>query len=168
MAEHVDFLLTNAGMRAADARAEASGLPVSRLMEAAGRAVAAGLAGSRWKGASVAILCGPGNNGGDGYVAARLLAERGHRVEVFADIAPQGGAAGEMAALWRGPVRPLSAFMPGDWAVTIDALYGSGLNRAIEGAAAEAIHRLNASDSHVIAVDVPSASMVIPASPQAW
>ncbi|MCA3598520.1 MAG: NAD(P)H-hydrate dehydratase [Methylobacterium sp.] len=156
MSEQPEFLLTNADARAADARAEAAGLPVSRLMEQAGRAIAACLAGSRWNGASVAILCGPGNNGGDGYVAARLLAERGHRVEVFSDAAPKDGAAAGMARLWAGPVHPLPAFVPDGWDVTLDALYGSGLNRAIEGPAAEAILRLNAGNSHVIAVDVPS------------
>lgn len=156
MAEQAQFLLSNAETRAADARAEATGLPVSRLMENAGRAVAACLAGSRWNGASVAILCGPGNNGGDGYVAARLLAERGHRVAIFADSMPPAGPASEMAKRWTGTVQPLAAFVPAGWDVTIDALYGSGLARAIEGSAAEAIARLNASPTHVIAIDMPS------------
>ncbi|MCU0820772.1 MAG: NAD(P)H-hydrate dehydratase [Beijerinckiaceae bacterium] len=156
MTENPEFLLSTHETRAADARAESTGLPVSRLMENAGRAIAACLAGARWKGASVAILGGPGNNGGDGYVAARLLAERGHGVTVFAEAPPNGGAAAEMARLWRGPVQPLASFSPAGWSVTIDALYGSGLNRPIKGVTAEAILRLNAGDSHVIAVDIPS------------
>jgi len=146
-------LLGTAEMAAADAAAAASGLGIDRLMVAAGVAVADAVSG----GAPVAVLCGPGNNGGDGYVAARILQERGETVSVFAEAAPrQGSAAARAAALWKGPVRALSPFTPTPDMVVIDALYGAGLTRPIAGAAAEAITRLNASGARVVAIDVPS------------
>lgn len=140
-------------MAAVDRAAVAAGMSVFDLMEAAGRAVAAAIPGS----GPVAVLCGPGNNGGDGYVAARVLAGEGHDVEVYAEALPAGdGAAARHAALWRKPVRPLDEFRPSDGMIVIDALFGAGLGRPITGAAAQAILHLNAGDAFVIAVDVPS------------
>jgi hydroxyethylthiazole kinase-like uncharacterized protein yjeF len=148
-----EALLATAEMAAVDRAAVASGISIVQLMEAAGRAVADAAAGDQ----PVAVLCGPGNNGGDGYAAARLLARDGRTVEVFASSPPkEGGAAAHHAALWRGPVRNIEAFAPGDHLLVIDALYGAGLDRPIEGAAADAISRLNASDATTLSVDMPS------------
>jgi ADP-dependent NAD(P)H-hydrate dehydratase / NAD(P)H-hydrate epimerase len=146
-------LLGTAAMAAADEAAVAVGFSIDRLMAAAGTAVADALP----RVASVAVLCGPGNNGGDGYVAARVLHERGVKVTVYAAAMPRiGSAAGRAAVLWKGPVHALGAFAPTPDMVVIDALYGAGLARPVAGAEAEAITRLNASGAHVIAVDVPS------------
>jgi ADP-dependent NAD(P)H-hydrate dehydratase / NAD(P)H-hydrate epimerase len=148
-----EALLTTADMAAVDRAAAASGLGVDQLMEAAGRAVAEAAMGNH----PVAVLCGPGNNGGDGYVAARLLAAAGRKVDVFADARPRPGtAAAHQAGAWKGPVLPLEAFTPHDGLLVIDALYGAGLNRPIVGAEAEALSRLNASNAMTLAVDVPS------------
>lgn len=145
-------LLSVAEMAAADAAAAASGLPIDRLMEAAGRAVA-DLASYH---GAVTVLCGPGNNGGDGYVAARILRQRGVAVTVHADTHPADGAAARAAGLWTGGTKPLAAFQPHAEGLVIDALFGAGLSRPIDGEAGAAILRLNASGATVIAVDVPS------------
>ena len=146
-------LLTIAQMAAVDAAAVSSGVIIDTLMNAAGTAVA----DATPPGLPVAVLCGPGNNGGDGYVAARILRERGADVCVYADGQPKRDSAAARAVLyWQGAVRVLADFMPSANMVVIDALYGAGLSRPIDGAAAEAIARLNASGATVLAVDVPS------------
>lgn len=146
-------LLTTAEMAAVDAMAVSSGISIDSLMMAAGTAVAEATPPSL----PVAVLCGPGNNGGDGYVAARLLLDRGADVSVFADDQlRRGSAAARAASRWEGPVRSLADFLPSANMVVIDALYGAGLSRPNDGAAADAIARLNASAAMVIAVDMPS------------
>ncbi|MCZ8183684.1 MAG: NAD(P)H-hydrate dehydratase [Beijerinckiaceae bacterium] len=146
-------LLSNAAMALADANAVRRGVPVLDLMERAGRAVADAVPFR----APVAILCGPGNNGGDGYVAARHLAAEGLDVTVFAYQPPKPGSpAAEMAARAGCPVRSLAEFQPHRGMIVIDALYGAGLSRAIEGEAAAAITRTSTSGAFVVAVDVPS------------
>jgi hydroxyethylthiazole kinase-like uncharacterized protein yjeF len=152
MDERQRQLLSNAQMAAADAAAIASGVPLDRLMEAAGRAVA----DETPPGSPVLVLCGPGNNGGDGYVAARLLAAAGRMVRVFADGTPRSAAAARAAALWTGEISPLAVFHPEPGCVVIDALFGAGLAGPIAGPAAAAIARLNDAGCLVVAVDVPS------------
>jgi NAD(P)H-hydrate epimerase len=128
-------------------------------MEAAGRAVADEvLRLERRRGASACILCGPGNNGGDGFVAARVLADHGLRVRVGLLGARDSlrGDAAAMAALWSGPVEVLSADLIDDADVVVDALFGAGLSRPLEGAAAAVVEALNRSSKRVVAVDVPS------------
>jgi hydroxyethylthiazole kinase-like uncharacterized protein yjeF len=143
-------LLSPAAMARADA---ASSVPVSVLMEAAGRAVARA-AMSRFRPCRTLVLAGPGNNGGDGYVAARLLQQAGWPVAV-AVMAPArpGGPAAEAAARWRGPVLP---FSPGEAAragLVIDALLGAAPSRPLS---AEALAVLRAAGGPILAVDVPS------------
>lgn len=152
-------VLTVAEMGAADRGAMALGIPESRLMEAAGRAVAEAALARLPPGGAVLVLCGPGNNGGDGLVAARLLAEQGPRVRVAATqpLSAYRGAAGEMARRWQGETSPLRAedgAAPAD--LVIDALFGAGLSRPLEGDVAEVARRLNARGAQVLAVDVPS------------
>ncbi|RZT54776.1 hydroxyethylthiazole kinase-like uncharacterized protein yjeF/hydroxyethylthiazole kinase-like uncharacterized protein yjeF [Sphingomonas sp. BK036] len=121
-------ILTAAEMRAAEAAVIATGVSVETLMERAGTAIAGAvrrLAGSN----DVLILCGPGNNGGDGYVAARVLAEMGVAVRVAALSEPRAEAAKAARARWRGPVDPLADVKPAP--ILVDALFGTGLTRAL-------------------------------------
>jgi hydroxyethylthiazole kinase-like uncharacterized protein yjeF len=134
------------------------GVPGLKLMENAGRAVADEVA-TRFPDASeVAVLCGPGNNGGDGFVAARHLLDKGYAVRLGfkgdLERLPQDAAA--MAKSWTGAVEPLSAELLSRAEIVVDALFGAGLARPIEGDFAALIGAVNASGLPVIAVDVPS------------
>src|SRR5487761_1831982 len=115
-------LLTPAEMAAADRAAVASGVPGIALMEAAGRAVAEA-AMRRWPRRPVAVLCGPGNNGGDGFVAARHLAAAGWPVRLGLLGARErlAGDAAHHAALWAGPIEPLSPALLDGAELAIDA-----------------------------------------------
>ncbi|MGY6662620.1 MAG: NAD(P)H-hydrate dehydratase [Glycocaulis sp.] len=150
-------VLDCAGMARADAFAVRQGVASLTLMERAGAGVAQAIM-ARWAPRPAAILCGPGNNGGDGYVVARLLAEQGWAVDVFSlgDTAALKGDAAHMARLWTGAVQPLDSFKAERFALVVDALFGSGLSRPLEGVALEASRSLAASDCAVVAVDVPS------------
>ena len=127
------------------------------LMRRAGSAVAAVILG-RYSEAKVAdVLCGPGNNGGDGYVVATLLREAGMPVRLWALGHPkQGTDAATAAAECLIKAKVLAGFSPVQGSVVVDALFGAGLSKAIEGDAADAIGRCNAAGSTVISVDLPS------------
>lgn len=150
-------VLTSAQMRAADAHAITAGVPGITLMERAGAAMASAIM-YRWGPRPAAILCGPGNNGGDGYVVARLLAEAGWPVEVFAlgDAAALKGDAAHMASLWAGKAKPLNSFKAERFALVVDALLGAGLSRPLDGMALKVSRSLAESNCVVVAVDVPS------------
>ena len=144
-------LLTPEEMAQADRLAVAGGVPVARLMQAAGWAVAQ--AALPFGPCRTLVLCGPGNNGGDGYVAARLLIERGWPVRVAALGQPSpGSAAADARARWNGPVDALSVDAAGRADLVIDALFGAGLARDVDGIAAEVLRAAR----RVLAVDVPS------------
>jgi NAD(P)H-hydrate epimerase len=148
-------LLSVAEMYEADRAAMAGGVSGDALMEAAGKAVAdavVDLGGPR----PVAVLCGPGNNGGDGFVAARYLKEAGWpvRLALLGDVASLKGDAKLNADRWDGGVEPLSPDALEDAAVVIDALFGAGLTRAIDGVARATLEAIG--DRECIAVDVPS------------
>ncbi len=147
-------VLTAAAMRAAEERAIAAGSSVTELMERAGTGVA------EWvhrlaAGSAVLILCGPGNNGGDGYVAARVLASRGVPVRVAALDEPRTEAAAAARAAWGGAVEALSGVTEAA-PVLVDALFGTGLTRALDPALAETVKALVAKAGLSIAVDLPS------------
>jgi len=127
------------------------------LMEHAGRAVADAIS-RRFSPRPVAVLCGPGNNGGDGFVVARLLAERGWpvRLALLGNRAALKGDAAWAAALWKGDVAPLAVEMLDGAGLVVDAIFGAGLARPVEGIAAEIIAALNERHIPVAAVDVPS------------
>lgn len=149
-------LLTAAEMGRADELTIAGGTPGLTLMENAGRGIAEEVEWIAEPGARVAVLCGPGNNGGDGFVAARLLRERGYSVSValLGSREALKGDAAEAAAAWNGPIWPMSTAIAEDAAIVIDALFGAGLSRPLEGVAAEVAESLNG--RRVLAVDVPS------------
>jgi len=146
-------ILTVAEMAAADRAAIDAGTPGEVLMERAGTAVADAVC-ARFRPQPTAVLCGPGNNGGDGYVAARLLKARGWPVEVRALGEPTAADAKAAAARWEGTRRPLDVDLPSG--IVIDALFGAGLARPLDGVAAAVAQRLAARPEKVVAVDVPS------------
>lgn len=150
-------VLTTRQMAEADRLAIAGGVPGIRLMEAAGRAVAAAVMNRRAP-RPVLVLAGPGNNGGDGFVAARHLAAAGWPVRVALSgprEALKGDAAGAAAA-WSGAVEPLDAAEPLPGELVVDALFGAGLARPLEGRAAALARRCAELGATVVAVDVPS------------
>jgi len=150
-------ILTNAESYAADKYAGEHGVAFLTLMENAGRAVADAVA-ARFEPARVAVLCGPGNNGGDGFVAARHLKTRGFDVHLalLGERNALKGDAAAMAKRWDGTVAPLSIESIKDADVVVDALFGAGLARPLEGVAKDVVVALNKSDIPVIAIDVPS------------
>lgn len=151
-------LLTREEMARADGLAVAGGVPSLTLMENVGRAVADVAAGMVQPGARILVLCGPGNNGGDGFVAARLLAERayGVRVALLGEREALKGDAAAMARRWSGAVEALSSGSVGDAELIVDAIFGAGLSRAVDGEAANAIAAANVCGVPILAVDVPS------------
>jgi ADP-dependent NAD(P)H-hydrate dehydratase / NAD(P)H-hydrate epimerase len=153
----MDELLTVAEMYRADQLAMADGVPGIVLMENAGRAVALEVM-RRYDRAPVAVLCGPGNNGGDGFVAARHLARAGWpvRLGLLGTRDRLSGDAAEMARRWDGATEPLSPATLDDAAIVIDALFGAGLARPLGGVAKAMVEAVNARGSAVLAVDVPS------------
>ncbi|WP_440410828.1 NAD(P)H-hydrate dehydratase [Neorhizobium petrolearium] len=152
------ILLTPDEMGAADAASAESGIPSFGLMERAGQAVAAS-ALRHFPGARrFVVLCGPGNNGGDGYVAARALAEAGASVATYHLGDPQklkGDAklARELSGL---PSQPLQDYHPANGDVVIDALFGAGLARAVAEPVVDVIHKVREAKIPVLAVDLPS------------
>ncbi len=150
-------LLSTAEMSRADAAAIAGGVAGTALMEAAGAAVARAIV-LRWKKRPAVVLCGPGNNGGDGFVAARHLAAAGWdvRVALLGDRARLKGDAARAASQWTGPIEPLAAPVFEGRLLVVDALFGAGLDRPIEGAARAALNHAAHSGLPVLAVDVPS------------
>lgn len=151
-------LLTAEEMGRADRLAIDSGVPGATLMENAGRGVADEVSSRFPDAATVAVLCGPGNNGGDGFVAARHLMERGYRVRLGFDGDPAKlpADAAAMAARFKGTVEPLGTGLLADAEIIVDGLFGAGLARPIEGKFADLIATANASGAPIVAIDVPS------------
>ena len=153
-------LLTALQMAEADRLTVASGIGETALMENAGRPVAQAIM-DRWTPRPVLVLCGPGSNGGDGFVAARRLAQADWPVRV-ALLVPREqlrGAAAHHAALWRGVVAPVTPAALDGVGLVVDALFGAGLSRPLEGAAALTLAAVAARRMPIAAVDVPSGLM---------
>jgi ADP-dependent NAD(P)H-hydrate dehydratase / NAD(P)H-hydrate epimerase len=150
-------LLTSTEMAEADRLTIAGGTPDIALMEAAGRAVADAVC-LRLQGRTIAVVAGPGNNGGDGFVAARILTERGHSVRVLLACTREKlkGDAGEAAARWTGPIEAATPGAIDPDALIVDALFGAGLERDVTGLSRAMIEVVNRVRPPVISVDLPS------------
>lgn len=153
-------LLTVAQMGEADRLAMASGIASSDLMEHAGSAVARAIV-KRWSPRPVTILCGPGNNGGDGFVVARHLAAIGWpvRLGLLGTKTALKGDARDNADRWYGPVEPLTPDIIYGAQLVVDALFGAGLDRALNGASADILQVAAGHGAPIIAIDVPSGLM---------
>ncbi len=154
-----DVLITPAEMAAIDLAAAQSGIDSFLLMRSAGLAVAAAVLRLFPQAQRYVVLCGPGNNGGDGYVAASALAECGANVAVFAfgdPAAALSGDADRARQLWDGAIDPLASLVPHLGDVVVDALFGAGLSRDLPEQVVQVIERINAKGVPVIAVDLPS------------
>lgn len=150
-------------MGQADRNAIAAGISGFTLMQSAGEAVArvaASLAHARGT-RRIVVLCGPGNNGGDGFVAAKALKTERFRVEVGLIGSPQAlqGDAALARDLWNGPIADATRLELDGPIAIVDALFGAGLLRPIEGAVADLVRRVNLARlrrARVVAVDLPS------------
>ena len=154
MPPSAEQVLTAAEMRAAEDALVAEGSSIDELMQRAGRGAAEWV----WRiaaGQPVTVLCGPGNNGGDGYVIAEAIRERGSKVRVIAAAEPKTEAARTARALYGGEVlNGGEGAPPGE--VFVDCLFGSGLTRALSPDHAGQLMRLARSHKHAVAIDVPS------------
>jgi len=151
-------ILTPGEMAEVDRRAIARGpLDGISLMRNAGTAVARMVLERYQQARLVHVLCGPGNNGGDGYVVARLLQESGVAVSIWASGPPRLGSDAALAVA-ECPVeaRPLAEFMPEPGSIVVDALFGAGLSKPVGGAGAGAIALCERTKIPVVAVDLPS------------
>jgi NAD(P)H-hydrate epimerase len=150
-------LLTIEEMTAADAAAIAAGVPGIELMENAGAAVARAIS-ARFAPRPALVLCGPGNNGGDGFVVARRLEERGWpiRVALLGARERLRGDAALAASAWPGDVLPLDPSLVEGARLVIDGLFGAGLARPLDGIARETIEAVARADVPVVAIDIPS------------
>jgi NAD(P)H-hydrate epimerase len=155
LSEHA--LLSVAQMQEADRLSVAAGVPGITLMEQAGQAVARELM-HRWSMRRVTLLCGPGNNGGDGFVAARVLAAAGWpvRIALLGSREDLRGDARVHADRWRGALEPLGTAAVEDAELIVDALFGSGLNRPLGEEVRPTLEAVCARALPVLAVDVPS------------
>ena len=150
-------VLTNSEMERADRLAIAAGTPGFALMMSAGQAVAEAAMDFADEG-SILVVAGPGNNGGDGFVAAAELAARGREVSVIL-LCERDNLQGDAALAargWKYPVLPFNPHAIGKPALIIDALFGAGLDRAVKGEPLEMIEAINANGVPVLAVDLPS------------
>jgi NAD(P)H-hydrate epimerase len=150
-------LLTPQQMGEADRQTIAGGIPGIVLMEKAGLGVA-DVVSRRWPPQPLVVLCGPGNNGGDGFVAARVLTERGWpvRLALPGSLAALRGDAADAAALWHGVVEPLTPAVLDGANLVVDGIFGAGLTRPVEGVARAVIEALIERRLPIVAIDVPS------------
>lgn len=146
-------ILSAAAMRAAEGQAISADATVEDLMARAGQKVAEQVRRLA-AGAEVLIMCGPGNNGGDGYVAANALRRTGHAVRVAAIAEPITAAAAAARGDWAGPVDRLADSAPAP--VVVDALFGTGLSRPLSGEVCRTAGRIIDAARLSIAVDLPS------------
>ena len=152
-----EALWTVAEMKQAEQLTMDAGTPGVELMERAGCAVADAIT-ARWTPRRVLVLCGPGNNGGDGFVLARILTQSGWpvRVALLGDRSALVGDALLQSQRWLAPCEPLRPEVLDDSDLVVDALFGTGLSRALAGAAAETLQAVKLRGLPMVAVDVPS------------
>ncbi|WP_295679884.1 NAD(P)H-hydrate dehydratase [uncultured Nevskia sp.] len=147
-------------MTLADRLTVAAGTPSIDLMESAGTAVSKAIT-LRWTARPVIVLCGPGNNGGDGFVVARQLAESGWpvRVALLGSFDSLVGAARHHAERWQRAIEALTPVALEGAELVVDAVFGSGLSRALTGPAALTLAAASKKRVPLIAIDVPSGVM---------
>jgi NAD(P)H-hydrate epimerase len=147
-------------MQEADRLTEAAGISGKDLMQNAGAAVAREVIGG-WSARRAVVLCGPGNNGGDGFVVARALADAGWpvRLGLLGGVAQLRGDAAHHAARWKGPVEPLDEGILDAAELLVDALFGAGLSRPLDADVAHVLKTAAERRIPVVAVDVPSGVM---------
>jgi len=147
-------------MGEADRLTVVAGTLSNLLMENAGGSVAQAII-KRWSARPVTIMCGPGNNGGDGFVTARHLVEAGWSVRLALLGAREGlkGEAHHHAERWRGAVEPLTPAALEGAELVVDAIFGAGLSRALEGPAEETLAAAAQKGTPIVAIDVPSGVM---------
>ncbi|RCK25734.1 bifunctional ADP-dependent NAD(P)H-hydrate dehydratase/NAD(P)H-hydrate epimerase [Thalassospira lucentensis] len=150
-------ILTTDQMYDADRKTIDGGIPGDVLMENAGRTVFEEII-RHWSPRSVSVLCGPGNNGGDGFVIARLLRDEGWsvRLGLLGEIEHLGGDAAFHAQKWDGATERLSPALVVGADLIVDCIFGAGLARDITGDVADLVASVNDSMSVVVSVDVPS------------
>jgi len=153
-------LLSVALMIEADRLAVAAGTPSQVLMQRAGEAVAREIT-RRWTPRPVTVLCGPGNNGGDGFVAASALAQSGWPVSVAlrGELSTLSGDARLHAGRWSGAIDTISPGAIEGAELVVDALFGSGLSRHLDAALIEILGLAERRAVPLIAVDIPSGVM---------
>lgn len=150
-------LLTTTEMRSVDQLAIESGIDGFTLMQAAGNAVADAIT-TRWSKRPIVILCGIGNNGGDGFVAASQLRSAGWPVNVvlLGTLDDLSGDAAQAANLWGGAIEPFSMNCLEAASIIVDAIFGAGLSRPIDGLALDIFRAIQQRTTPICAIDVPS------------
>lgn len=150
-------LLTVEQMYAADRAAIRGNLTAEILMERAGRAVSEQIQ-RRWQPRNTVILCGPGANGGDGWVVAGQLAAAGWPIKValVGDRARLKGETAYHAGHWAGSVEPATPYVFSGAELIVDALFGAGLNRELQGTEAEIVNAMDKHPAPVVAIDLPT------------
>lgn len=153
-----ELVLRPQEMKKADAATIAAGISGLELMRRAGLAVAKTAEGMITKQARVVIAAGPGQNGGDGFIAASLLADQGYQVSLglLGERSRLSGDAAIAAQEWKGEVTPAEALAFSEADLIIDALFGTGLTRDLEGEARRTVEHMNSSGRPILAVDLPS------------
>jgi len=153
-----EMILSPRAMTCVDHAAIQSGIDGYNLMVIAGAAIAACAFEHYPATDEVLVLCGPGNNGGDGYVAARILCSSGMTVRLYSSIDPDAltGDAARARSDWPGAILDLEDLEPGRGQVVIDALFGAGLDRPVVGSVARAIQKVREAKNPVISADLPS------------
>ena len=162
-------LLANETAAAVDRAAIEGGIPGIELMENAGRGIVRAVL-RRYAPRRCVVLCGPGNNGGDGYVVARRLAAAGVRV-MTASTGSRDALVGDAAiasSRWTGRHEPVAGLVPQADDIVIDAVFGSGLTRDFDGDAAAMLRQAQSIGARIIAVDVPSGVNGTTGAVQGW
>ena len=156
MSELPHAILGTKEMAAADRFAIENGSSGSALMSAAGQGIVDAIS-KRWSRRRTAVLCGPGNNGGDGWEAAALLKSAGWHVDVFSMVEPSAltGDAARATNKWKGQAQPLSECRLCEYGLIIDALFGAGLTRPLDGDPAR-LAAASAGGPVIVSADVPS------------
>lgn len=151
-------LLTADEMRRAEKITIDNGTPALTLMENAGKGVTEEVVRRFARGSKVSVLCGPGNNGGDGFVCARSLRERGYQVRLalLCKLEELGPDAREMARRWDEQIEPMVPRAIEGAEVIVDAILGSGLKGPVNGVVGQIIDQVNERELPVVAVDVPT------------